>query len=334
MVPNEGRIYPPPHLSSGTLKPMVPGISTFVLLPERLHPGHLEAFATAGARSIEIFAARHHFDYTDRSAIRDLAAWFRSSDVQPALHQPLFTDSRWTRHTAPSLNLIASDKGRRIEAQDEVKRALESAEHIPFRTAVLHLGQPRNSGPDETWSERTLEFALTAIEHLKAFATPLGIRLLLENLPNDVATPAHLLEILKVGHFDRLGTCLNLAHAHLAGDQETDGIAPALTILHNRIGSLHLSDNDGRTDQHLWPIDLNATSTPNPAQPANPSATPASPGATIDWPTLLPTLHSLPTDTPAILEITHELNQDLETICRRFTATQDAFRRLADQAAT
>ena len=300
---------------------MVPGISTFALLPERLQPSHLEAFAKAGARTIEIFAARHHFDYTDRSAIRDLASWFRSNDVAPALHQPLFTDTRWTRHTAPSLNLIDPDKGRRIEAQDEVKRALEAAEHIPFRSAVLHLGQPRNAGAEEVWSERTLEFALTAIEHLKAFATPLGIRLLLENLPNQVATPAHLLELLKIGHFDHVGICLNLAHAHLASDQAADGIVPALDLLATRVGSLHLSDNDGRTDQHLWPISVD---------PGTPVSKPPAP-TTIDWPTLLPTLNALPRDTPAILEITHELNHDLPTICRRFTETTDAFRRLEDR---
>jgi sugar phosphate isomerase/epimerase len=99
---------------------MQPGISTHILLQQPLDPTILDAFAKAGARHIEIFASRHHFDYTDRSVVREIANWFRANDVRATLHQPTDADARWSRHTAPTLNLIAHDKGRRIEAMDEV----------------------------------------------------------------------------------------------------------------------------------------------------------------------------------------------------------------------
>ena len=287
---------------------MQPGISTHVLLQQRLHPGHLDAFAQAGARHIEIFAARHHFDYTDRSAVRDIAAWFRSNDVTPTLHQPLYLDDRWTRHTAPTLNLISLSKPQRIEAMEEIKRAIESAEQIPVPSIVIHLGLYHDASG--IWSEQAIEHSLTAIEHLKAFAAPLGVRLLLENLPNEVATPAHLLETLKIGHFDNVGICLNLGHAHLAPSQKTDGILPALDLLKSRIAILHLSDNDARADQHLWPF------------------APEKDG--VDWPAILPHLNTLPKATPAIIEITHDTNEDLDTICKHFITTQDTVRRLED----
>ncbi len=51
---------------------------------------------------------------------------------------------------------------------------------------------------------------------MKAFAGPLGVKLLLENLTNAVATPEHLVEIVNVGHFSTVGFCLDLGHAHLA----------------------------------------------------------------------------------------------------------------------
>ena len=284
------------------------GISTYVLFQQRLQTAHLDAFAQAGARHIELFAARHHFDYTDRSTLRDIAAWFRSNDVAPTLHQPLYTESesRWSRHTQPNLNLISLSKPQRIDAADEVKRAIETAEHIPIRSIVLHLGLPHD--PSGEWSEQAIDNTITALEHLKAFASPLGVQLLLENLPNNVATPVHLLELLHIGHFDTVSICLNLAHAHLAQDQKQNGILPALDLLQPRIATIHLSDNDGRSDQHLWPM------------------TPAAEG--IDWPRVLPHLPN----TPAILEITHDLNQDLPQICRQLFATRDAFLRLAEQA--
>src|SRR3569833_6295 len=187
---------------------MQPGLSTHIFFDQRLHPGHLDTLLSAGARTIEVFAARHHFDYTGTQAVREVAAWFRSNDVRAVLHQPIYLPDRgraalspdsesWSRHVAPNLDLISRDKAHRIAAMDEVKRALECAEQVPFAAAVLHLGLR-----DSQWDESVLEYSMTAIEHLKAFAGPLGLKLMLENLLNEVATPEHLVYILRTGHFD------------------------------------------------------------------------------------------------------------------------------------
>src|ERR1700678_159528 len=130
---------------------MQPGISTHVFLPQRLHPGLLDALHKSGANTIEIFAARHHFDYADRAAVRDIATWFRNTGVTATLHQPLYLSDRggafsdqgntqWSRHVQPNINLIDPEKSRRIAAMDEVKRALKSAEQIPISACTLHLG--------------------------------------------------------------------------------------------------------------------------------------------------------------------------------------------------
>ncbi|SFS09157.1 Sugar phosphate isomerase/epimerase [Granulicella pectinivorans] len=280
------------------------GISSHVLLQQRLHPTHLDAFAAAGARHIELFAARNHFDYTDRNAVKEIAAWFRSSEIKPSLHQPTDAESRWTRHSAPTLNLVAPDKFRRIEAQDEIKRALETAEQIPFTTLTLHLGLNHDA-----WDDTILEHCLTTVEHLKAFAGPLGVKLLIENLYNDVATPAHLMSILKIGHFDSVNIAFDLGHAHLAPNQPLDGIEPALKLIKPRIGALHLHDNDANTDQHLWPLTMEKGG--------------------IDWAKVLP---QLPTNVPAIVEIAHDPPLDIDTIVTKFTATFDTIRSLEDAA--
>src|ERR1700723_1329453 len=226
---------------------MQPAISTHVFLQQRLHPGLLDALHKSGATTIELFAARHHFDYTDRAAVRDVAtcfrstgvaatsegspprhpydypdraaarhvaSWCRSTGVAATLHQPIyFTDrgsGQWSRHVAPNINLIDPEKSHRITAMDEVKRALESAEQIPIAACVIHLGHK-----GDAWNTRALENSLTAIEHLKAFAHPLGVRILIENLQNEITTPEHILESLRVGRFDRVGVCLDIGHAHL-----------------------------------------------------------------------------------------------------------------------
>src|SRR5579884_2134132 len=157
---------------------MLKAISTHVFLRSRLHPGHLEIFARAGAQGVELFAARQHFDYTNRAHVRELAEWFRSNPVETfSMHAPLFSDLEMGRGGAPAVNVVHPEKSRRIEAMDEIKRALEAADHIPFKKLIVHLGE-KNDG----WSMRTLEYATTALEHLGVFAKPLGVRVLVENL--------------------------------------------------------------------------------------------------------------------------------------------------------
>jgi sugar phosphate isomerase/epimerase len=250
---------------------MYPGISTHLFLQRRLTPGLLDALQGAGAQRIEVFAARHHFDYTDRSAVRETANWFRSHEVAASLHMPIFSpdeEAEWSRHTSATLNLIDANKSARIATMDEIKRALEAAEQVPFRSCVLHLGLK-----EDKWSTRALDDSLTAIEHLKAFAGPLGVQLLLENLQNDVATPAHLVEIVNVGHFSGIGFCLDTGHAHLAEPSEAwftanrervreqfasdaplkDGMVEAFEMFGDRLVELHLHDNGGHRDEHCWP---------------------------------------------------------------------------------
>ena len=319
---------------------MQPGLSTHVFFQHRLHPGLLDALAAAGARTIEVFAARHHFDYTDAPAVRELAAWFRSNDVHAVLHQPIYLLSeggrdfssadaaQWSRHVAPNLNLIAAEKSHRIAAMDEVKRALESAEQVPFTAIVLDLGLR-----DAPWDEHALEHSLTAIEHLKAFAAPLGVRLLLQNLQNEVATPDHLLYILMTGHFDSVGVCLDVGHLHLAQDSSPpastqksgapssavtlppklssdSGVGAAIELLGPRIAQVHLHDNHGAfahtvdmKDEHLWPG-----------------------FGSIDWPAVCSALAALSAATPGILEIAGDRDEPAESVARKAEA---AFRMLA-----
>ena len=109
-------------------------LSTHLFLNQRLHPGLLEHAEAAGAQAVEIFAARQHFDYTSREHVAELANWFRSNSLQPfSMHAPLYPDREMGRSGAPGVNVLHPEKSRRIDAMDEVKRALETAEHIPLR---------------------------------------------------------------------------------------------------------------------------------------------------------------------------------------------------------
>ena len=256
---------------------MLRALSTHLFLNQRLHPGLLELAGRSGAEAVEIFAARQHFDYTSREHVRELAEWFRSNSLQAfSLHAPMWPDHEMGRAGAPAVNVIHPEKSRRIDAMDEIKRALETAEHVPFRHMVVHLGERYDS-----WSQRTMEFAEAALEHLGAFARPLGVRVLVENLLSEPTTPEHLLTILDLGHLDNIGVCLDLGHAHISV-----GVAEAIAVFGSRIVSLHVHDNHGQKDEHLWPGD-----------------------GTIEWGSVRDGLASLKAPPAAVLEISQSLGE-------------------------
>lgn len=251
---------------------MVKAVSTYLFVKERLHPGILDGLARSGVEAIEIFAARQHVDYANRKAhVKELADWFRGSGIPlNSVHSPLYADYEWGRAGAPPVNVAATDRAARVEAMDEIKRALEIAEQIPFRFLVQHVGTG-----NETFSEKKFEDAMTSIEHLRAFAKPLGVQILLENIPNELSTPDKLVELIHSAHFDDVGVCFDFGHAHIMGT-----VREAFEILRKHIRSTHVHDNCRDKDSHLWPGQ-----------------------GTIDWKEAMELLRSAPQTPPVLLEL-------------------------------
>ncbi|HUK24469.1 MAG TPA: sugar phosphate isomerase/epimerase family protein [Terriglobales bacterium] len=251
---------------------MQKAMSTYVYVRERLHPGLLDGLVRGGAQAIEIFAARQHFDYAHRRQhVHEIAEWFRSSGIPlNSVHSPLYSDYEWGRSGGPPVNIAATDRGQRVEAMDEIKRALEIAEQIPFRFLIQHIG---NS--NEGFDARKFEAAMTSIEHLRAFAKPLGVRILVENIPNDLSAPEKLVEFIHDSHFDDVGVCFDVGHANMMGD-----VAQAFETLKKHIRSTHIHDNAKDKDSHLWPGQ-----------------------GSIDWKQTMELLRSAPNTPPLLLEI-------------------------------
>jgi sugar phosphate isomerase/epimerase len=251
---------------------MQKAVSTYLYVKERLHPGLLDGLKNSGAQAIEIFAARQHIDYANRKQhVREIADWFRSSGIPlNSVHSPLYGDYEFGRAGAPPVNVASTDRAGRIEAMDEIKRALEIAEQIPFRFLVQHLGTS-----NESFDERKFEAAMTSVEHLRAFAKPLGVRILLENIPNELSTPDKLVEFIHASHFEDVGVCFDFGHAHLMSS-----VAEAFEIAKPHVCSSHVHDNAKDKDSHLWPGE-----------------------GSINWKEAMELLRSAPQTPPLLLEI-------------------------------
>ena len=125
------------------------------------------------------------------------------------------------------------------------------------------------------FDEHKLEAAMMSLEHLHAFAKPLGVQLLVENIPNELSTPEGLIELLQAGRFGDIGVCFDLGHAHMS-----PGVKRAFEVLNDRIRSTHVHDNNGDHDSHLWPGDGN-----------------------LDWSEAMELLRQAPHVPPVLLEI-------------------------------
>lgn len=249
-------------------------LSTHLFVNHRLTVATLERIWQAGIPKVEVFCARQHLDYRDRAQIRELGHWFRDAELQMhSLHSPMYNDDCWGRSGPQAVITLTEEvKSKRIAMVDEIKRALEIAEVIPFRYLIQHLGVG-----GEEYSERKLDAAFTALEELSLFARQRGVEILLENIPNSLSSAERLVHFLEVTHLD-IHFCFDTGHAHIM-----EGVEAAFLLMRDRIRSTHIHDNDGEHDTHLFPF--------------------LASGGTINWPSALDLLHSRPGQWPMLLEL-------------------------------
>src|SRR5229473_1492862 len=147
-------------------------LSTHLFVNHRLTTVWLDRIWDAGIPLVEIFCARQHLDYRDRAQIAELGHWFRDSPLKlHSLHSPMYNDEVWGRSGPDAVISITEPvKARRLEVVDEIKRAIEVAETIPFRYLVQHLGVFR-----EEWDDRKLDAAFSSLEQISLFARQRGV---------------------------------------------------------------------------------------------------------------------------------------------------------------
>ena len=208
----------------------------------------------------------------------------------------MYTDEIWGRSGPHAVVSITEPvKGRRLEMVDEIKRALEIAEVIPFRYLVQHIGVV-----GEEFDERKFDAAFAALEELNLFARQRGVEILLENTPNELASAARLLQFEELTHIG-LNYAFDLGHAHM-----NEGIEKAFSLMQDRIRSTHVHDNNGKEDSHLFPF--------------------LSEGGAIDWKNTMRLLRSREGQYPLLLEL-----KEQPGVAHPLESVKEVFDRLENQ---
>jgi len=246
-------------------------LSTYRFIHQPLGPTLLTEIARAGVPAIEVFCAQGHFSYRSQQAVAELAAALRENHLElHSLHSPTERDTAHERASGVPISISETERVRRIDAVDEVKRALEVAERIPFRYLVQHMGHGHQAA-----DPRKFEAAFNSLEHLVIFAKHRGVTIALENTPGELASPESLQEFIKETHLKDLRLCLDTGHAHLE-----PGVSAAFEIMRAFLVTTHVHDNHGEKDEHLLPYE-----------------------GTIDWDALLALFAGAPQPLPIVLEL-------------------------------
>jgi len=247
---------------------MMRTLSTYVFVKRRLTPALLVDMAQHGIGAVEIFCARSHFNYQSPDVVREIAGALRDHNLQlHALHAPAERDFNPMHESSAPLSICDPERVRRLEAVDEIKRALDVAEYMPFRYLVQHMGSSRDT-PDE----RRFDAAFSSLEHLRVFAKERGVTLALENTPGELATPTHLRQFIIDTRLADLRLCFDIGHANIG-----DGVLASLEPMREFLVTSHIHDNHGLKDEHLLPYE-----------------------GTIEWKSALP---ALPHELPLVFEL-------------------------------
>ncbi len=267
-------------------------LSTHLYVNHRLTVALLSKIQQVGITGVEIFCARQHLDYRDKAQIAELGHWFRDSELKlHSLHAPMYNDTMWGRSGPHALVTITEPvKTKRLPMVEEIKRALEIAEVIPFRYLVQHIGV---SG--EEYDMHKVDAAFSALEELSLFARARGVEVLLENIPNALSSAERLLQFQELTHLN-LNYCLDVGHANMH-----EGVANAFELMKDRIRSTHVHDNNGKDDVHLFPLYHE--------------------GGTVDWKNTMSLLRSRQDQFPLLLELKEkpEITNPLETVLEVFS---------------
>jgi sugar phosphate isomerase/epimerase len=265
------------------------GISTHLYHNYRLTREHLLEVGAHGFEQVELFATRTHFDYHNPAAVADLQQWLAEAGLDMhGVHAPIgesFSGGRW----GPPLTLASADPDVRARALGEAELALQIARRVPFRVLVAHIGLAR--AQQSSAADNSRDGARRSIEELQRLAAPLGVRVAIELIPNELSRAGSLVHFVEdVLERPDVGICLDFGHAHMEGD-----LVDAIETVSEHLITTHVHDNRGRTDEHLVPFD-----------------------GTIDWPAALTAVQKVGYDGTLLLEIAaHGSAKDTLTRARK-----------------
>ncbi|MBT3382029.1 MAG: sugar phosphate isomerase/epimerase [Lentisphaerae bacterium] len=203
---------------------------------------HLPALDQAGVRHIELRRLSPHVNPASPSSVNQLKRALLDTGI--ALHSVHLP-------TEVTLAMFGADDVSRQRGVAAAKSVAETATTLGANVLVAHAGGPIRDGDNR---EKLIEASVEGLSDLCAFCGQLGLPVAIENTlpttPRVGDTVPELVQLVQQFKGDHVGYCLDTSHANLSGN-----VTDAVSLVADRLLTLHVSDNDGHTDQHALPFD-------------------------------------------------------------------------------
>jgi sugar phosphate isomerase/epimerase len=281
-------------------------LSSYLFISRKVTPELLGQIANAGFEGVELFCSRSHFDYSSRAQIQAMAEALNTQKLTlESLHAPNSRDLSATREGGTPLSICEVERVRRIEAMDELKRAIDVAEDLPYSRMILHMG-----GSRETADPRKRDAAFSTLEHLVLHAHHCGVTLCIENTPSEMGDPAYLRTFVDETRLSGLRFNFDIGHAHLCDGPAEECIEKSFEPMRDLVASVHLHDNHGEKDEHLPPY-----------------------AGTIDWPATIKLLKTAPAGEklPIVLELKEKTGHDAPAATELLESARAAMDKFEDE---
>lgn len=201
----------------------------------------IKAIAELGFDYLELTLDAPNAHYTlvlkEKNEIRSLLA---DQNLDLVCHLPTFV---YTADLTPSI---------RKASVEEMIRSIETAAEIGANKAVLH--PPYLSGLGGFVPELSMEYAYESLEKITGAGSSAGITLCAENMPPDCGIfykPDEFEGLFR--RFPELHFTFDTGHANIGGDPKSRKAIGFIERYGDRLEHLHVSDNRGRSDDHLPP---------------------------------------------------------------------------------
>jgi sugar phosphate isomerase/epimerase len=280
-------------------------LSTYLFVSRKLTPELLGQIAEARFQGVEIFCSRSHFDYTSKQEVRAMAQALGHHRLGLAsLHAPTSRDLSSTREGGSPLSICEVERVRRIDAMDELKRAIDVAEDLAFPRMVLHMG-----GSRETADPRKRDAAFGSLEHLILHARHTGVTIAVENTTSEMGDPAYLRAFVDETRLTGLRFNFDIGHAYLAEGAEEERVEKGFAPLRELLAGAHIHDNHGEKDEHLPPFD-----------------------GTIDWTAAIKLLKTTPeANLPLVFELKEKTGPEAPSLAEQLAGARKAMDRFEEE---
>lgn len=219
-------------------------LSTLPFIDNEIDMRLFETLRNNGIESIELFAQKPHCDLMSDKHILickkiedDLGMRINS------IHLPIYFNRTADVNDRRKIEICSSDNNTRTRSVREIISQIEMAQSLGIPIAVLHTGLTGSY-------EGEIEYLLESLYLIDETAKKGNLLIALENHTTEFVTIDVLISLIQKVDSNNLGICLDVGHSNIFSNYIGD-----LNKARRYLFSLHLHDNNGDEDEHLFPYE-------------------------------------------------------------------------------